>query len=149
VTHETPNRVRQLARELELRLAQHSELARKLNDAHDRLERANDRLWRGMHPDGVAVVYGERHAAGNVAFATNRSEVLGASDPLQAIQQIHWQIHKAHCDYQRVAEDRRRLAADIGEIIRTLLDELMAAGWSETEARDASIGALAGSHEEA
>jgi hypothetical protein len=149
VTHETPNRVRQLARELELRFAQDTELAGKLNDAHSRLKRANDRLWRGMHPDGVAVVYGERHATGNVAFAKNRSEVLAASDPLQAIQQIHWQIHKAHCDYQRVAEDRRRLAADIGEIIRTLLDELMAAGWSETEARDANIGALAGSHGEA
>jgi hypothetical protein len=57
-----------------------------------------------------------------------------------------WQIHKAHCDYQQAAEDRRQLAADIGEITRTFLDELVAAGWSETEARDANIRELAASH---
>jgi hypothetical protein len=62
-----------------------------------------------MHPNGIAAVYGERPTAGSAAFAKNRSEALGAPDPLQTVQQIHWQIHKAHCDYQRVAEDRRRL----------------------------------------
>ena len=89
----------------------------------------------------------ERLGSENAAFAENGSEALGAPDELPALQQIHWQIHKAHCDYQRVAEERRRLAADRGEIIRTLLDELMAAAWSETEARDANTGGLAGSDE--
>jgi hypothetical protein len=92
MSYETPDRARQLARELELRFAQDTELACRLNDAHDRLKRANDRLWRGMHPDGIAAVYGERPTAGSTAFAKNRSEVLAAPDPLQAIQQIHWQI---------------------------------------------------------
>lgn len=124
-------------------------MARKLNDAHQSLQRANDRLWCGLHPDGIAAVYDEHPAAVNVAFAENRSDVLGAPDPLQAIRQIHWQIHKAHCDYQHAAEDHRQLAAAIGEITRTFLNELVAAGWSETEARDANIDELAGSQEEA
>jgi hypothetical protein len=37
---------------------------------------------------------------------------------------------------------RRRspgLAADIGEVIRTFLDELIAAGWSEDDARNANL----------
>jgi hypothetical protein len=147
MSHGPSDRARQLARELELRFAHDAELAWKLNDAHDRLQRANDRLWCGIHPDGIAAVYGEPPSARNAAFAENSSEVLGAPDQLQALQRIHWQIHKAHCDFQRVAEDRRRLAAEIGEIIRTFLDELMAAGWSEPEAREADIGGLAGSRD--
>ena len=149
MNHETADRARQLARELELRFAQDTELACELNDADDRLKRANDRPWRGMHPDGIAAVYGERAMAGNADFAKNRSEVLGAPDQLQALQQIHWQIHKAHCDYERVAEDRRRLAADIGAIIRTFLDELMAAGWSETEDRNLANALLRAAWSEA
>jgi hypothetical protein len=93
----------------------------------------------------MAAVYDEHPAAVNVAFAEKRSDVLGAPDPLKGLRQAHWQIHQAHCDYQHVAEDRRRLAADTGEIIRTFLDELVAAGWSETEARDANIRELAAS----
>ena len=59
----------------------------------------------------------------------------------------HWQIHQAHCDYQEVAEDRRHLAVDVGEIVRAFLDELVTAGWSEQEARDANVHELAGSAE--
>jgi len=99
MSHETPDRARQLAHDLELRFAQDAELARRLNDAHDRLQRANDRLWCGIHPDGIGAVYGERPTEGNAAFGENRSEVLGAPDQRQALQRIHWQIHKAHCDY--------------------------------------------------
>jgi hypothetical protein len=124
VSRPIPARARQLAAELEQRFARDAELARKLNDAHRRLHAANDRLWSGPDPDGIAVLYDQHPAAVDVAFADNRSEVLGAPDPLQAIQQTHWQIHKAHCDYQRAADDRRQLAADIGEIMRTLVDEL-------------------------
>ncbi len=139
-----PDRACQLAAELEQRFAHDAELARNLNDAHQRLHRANARLWSGLHPDGMAAVYGEHPAAVEVAFAENRSEVLSASDLLQAIQDVHWQIHKAHCDYLHAADERRRLAADIGEITRTLLDELIAAGWSERDAHNASVHDIAG-----
>ena len=137
-----PARVRHLAAEPEQRFAQDAELARKLNEAHGRLRGANDRLWWGIHPDGIVVVYDQHPAAVDVAFA-DRSEVLGAPDALEAIQETHWQIHKAHHDYQHAAEDRPQLAADVGEIIRTLLDELVAAGWSEAEARNANAATLA------
>jgi hypothetical protein len=45
-------------------------------------------------------------------------------------------------------EDRRHLAADIGEIMCTLVDELIAAGWSGQDARNANVRELAGSEEE-
>jgi hypothetical protein len=144
VSRSVPQRARQLAGELERRFAQDADLARELKDAHERLRRANDRLWSGLHADGMAAMYDEYPAAVNVAFAENRSEVLGASDPSREVQQVHWQIHAAHCDYQHAAEDRRQLAADTGEIIRTLVDELMAAGWSEQDARNAHVRELTG-----
>jgi len=52
------------------------------------------------------------------AAVHSESEVLGSHDPLGAVQEVHWQIHDAHNDYQTAAEDRRQLAADIGELIR-------------------------------
>ena len=138
-----PDRARQLAAELELRFARDAELAHELNDAHERLQRANDRLWSGLHPDVIAAVYGEHPATVEIAVAENRAQVLRAPDPLRALEETHWAIHQAHCDYQQVAEDRRHLAAATGETIRAFVDELVAAGWSEHEARNASVHDLA------
>ena len=97
----------------------------------------------GLHPDGLAAVYGEHPAAVNIAFAENRSEVLGAPDPLAAVQQVHWSIRKAFIDYQAAAEKRRQLAAEVGELIREFVDELAAAGWSEDQAHNANVHRLA------
>jgi hypothetical protein len=143
VSRSVPDRARTLAAALALRFAQDTHLATQLNNAHQRLQRANERLWSGLHPDGIAAIYHERPNAVNVASARNRSKVLGAPNPLQAVQRIHWQIHRAHCDYQNVAEDRRRPAASIGEIVGAFVDELVAADWSEREARNAKISELA------
>ena len=121
------------SRRARARFARDAELAR------------NDRLWWGMHSDGMATLYGEHPAAVEVAFAEHRSEALSAPDPLQAIQQAHCQIHRAHCDYQDAAEERRQLAVDVGEITRSFVDELVAGGWSEQEARNANVHELASS----
>jgi len=134
---------RELAAQLECQFARDAALATRLADAQDRLMRANDRLWWGLHPDGLAAVYGEHPAAVEIAFAENRSEVLGAPDPLAAIQQVHWTIRKVFVDYQSVAEERRQLAADVGELIREFVEELVAAGWSEEQARNANVHKLA------
>jgi hypothetical protein len=134
---------RKLAAELEHQFGRDAELAKRLGDAQDRLMRANERLWWGLHPDGLAAVYGEDPAAVDMAFAENRSEVLGAPDPLAAVQQVHWSIRKAFIDYQAAAEERRQLAAEIGETIRQLLDALVSAGWTEEQARDANVHQLA------
>jgi hypothetical protein len=139
---------RDLAARLEQRFGQDAELAKRMADAQEQLARANDRLWWGLHPEGLAAIYGEHPAAVEVAFAENRSEVLGAPDPLVAAQQVHWRIDRAFIDCQAAAEERRQLAADIGEVIRRFIDALVAAGWSEEHARNANVHELAASGKE-
>ena len=56
---------------------------------------------------------------------------------------VHWQIHGALCDYQHAAEQRRQLAASVGELAVRLTDLLTAAGWSIEQARAANVHHLA------
>jgi hypothetical protein len=58
------------------------------------------------------------------------------------VQEIHWTIHGAFTDYQNVSEQRRQLAADTGEVIGRFTDTLVAAGWSEDDARNANVDEL-------
>jgi hypothetical protein len=139
---------RELAALLVQRFSEDAELAKRLAAAQERLMRANDRLWWGVHPDGLAAVYGEDPSAVDVAFAENCSEVLGARDPLAAVQQVHWCIRKSFSEYQAAAEGRRQLAAELGETIRQFVDELLAAGWSEGQARDVNVHELAAQAEQ-
>jgi hypothetical protein len=138
-----PDLARKLAGRLDALFTHDATLAHRLNDAQQRLQHANNRLWSGAHPDGLAAIYGEHPAAVDVAFAEHRSEVLGAPDPLTAIQQVHRQIHRAFIAYQTVAEERRQLAAEIGELVRQLVDALLTAGWTEEQARTTNIHELA------
>jgi len=62
---------------------------------------------------------------------------------LGELQEVHWAIHRAFSEHQRVGEDRRHLAAEIGELIAAFVAELVAAGWSEDEARQADVHQLA------
>ncbi len=62
---------------------------------------------------------------------------------LEALQQIHWQIHRAFCAYQHAAEQRRQLAIDVGELSQQLTQALCAAGWSADQARHANVHELA------
>ena len=135
-------RARQLAAELERRFARDAELATELNDAQRRLRDANNGLWSGLHPDGIAMIYGEHRAAVEAATAHNRSEVLDAPDPLRAVQHVHWSIHEAFTSYQSAAERRRQLAAETGELAGELTTRLVGAGWSRQDARDADIRSL-------
>lgn len=138
-----PDSARNLAAQLNALFAQDAALVRRLNGAQRRLQSANDRLWWGLHPDGLAAVYAEDPAAVEVAFAEHRSEVLGAPDPLAAVQQVHWTVHAAFLNDQAAAEQRRQLAAEIGEVIRQFVDTLVAAGWSEQHARNANVHEIA------
>ena len=61
-----------------------------------------------------------------------------------ALGQARWRIDRAFHDYQIAAEERRQLAAEIGEVIRRFVDVLVAAGWSEEQARGANVHELAG-----
>ena len=139
-------RARRLAVDLTCLFAKDTELAVGLDDAQRRLREANDRLWSGLDPDGLRAIYGDHpqfEAAQLQAALDSRSDVLDCADPLGALQEAHWQIHRAHVEYQQTAEDRRQLAADIGELIARLVDTLMAAGWSEQQARSADVHELA------
>ncbi len=62
---------------------------------------------------------------------------------LPGLQEAHWPIHRAFCDYQAASEDRRHLAAEIGELIAGLVSELIAAGWTEEQAGNANVHQLA------
>lgn len=147
MTKAVPPAARELAAQIGRLFDDDAELARRLNDAQDRLRRANERLWWGIHPDGLAAIYGEQWPADSartdVAFAESRSEVLAAADPLRAAQEAHWAIHRAFLDYQAAAEDRRHLAVDVGELVRAFVDALTAAGWSEEDARNADVRVIA------
>jgi len=134
-----PERARHLAAELERQFARDAELATQLNDAQRRLRDANDRLWSGLHHDGIAAIYGEHPAAIESSAAHNRSEILDARDPLREAQRAHWTIHHALIAYQDAAERRRELAAEVGELSGELIAALVGAGWSEQDARQANI----------
>jgi hypothetical protein len=139
VSRAVPEQVRGLAAKLELRFVCDAELATQLNDAQRRLRDANDRLWSGVHPDGIVAIYGEPPAAIEGAAAHSRSEVLDARDPLREVQRAHWTIHHALIAYQDAAERRRQLAAEVGELVGEVIASLVAAGWCEHDAREANI----------
>lgn len=63
---------------------------------------------------------------------------------VEALQQVHWTVHRAFCEYQSVCEERRQLAVDVGELSQQLIAELMSAGWPEEAARSADVHRLAG-----
>lgn len=155
MTGEGSARVRELAAGLSALFDSDRRLAERLNDAQGRLQRANDELWSGLGPDALGVVCDD---AGRVAIGHGAGRIAGRliaglgdggrrdveTAVLEALQQTHWTIHRAFCDYQAVAEERRQLAADVGEKIRWFVDELVAVGWTEEQARNANVHQLAG-----
>jgi hypothetical protein len=150
-----PDTTRQLAGELADAFETDRQLAEQLTAAQHRLQGANGRLWSGLHPDALGLVYDDS-AAGAAGQGSSQvaEEILDAVHAdssaadvevaaLGELQQVHWTIHRAFCEYQRISEDRRHLAAEIGELIAGMVSELVAAGWSEDEARTADVRALA------
>jgi hypothetical protein len=119
-------------------------IAVRVNDAQRRLADANDRLWSGLAPDALGFLYDGAAPAGHSQIA-KLIETGPASHTrlLSALQEAHWTIHRAFCAYQSACEERRGLAAEVGETIREFLDALVAAGWTEDEARNANVHELA------
>jgi len=127
----------------------------QLTEAQHRLEAANARLWSGLAPDALGRLYDRTgavgaSAGGSVICGVMVEALRAGGSPgevqaavLPALQQAHWAIHRAFSEHQRVGEDRLHLAAEIGELIAGFVAALVAAGWSETEARQADVHALA------
>jgi hypothetical protein len=59
------------------------------------------------------------------------------------LHHVHWQIHRAFCDYQHACEQRRQLAVEVGEHSQQLIDTLCAVGWSAQQARQPDVHQLA------
>ena len=157
MTRTVPATARKLARQLQDAFAKDQQLARQLNDPQQRLQTANARLSSGLHPNAPALLYDDTHAVGIGTPGAIRSEVAAAmidalqndadqhqleTTVLRLMQEIHWMIHGAFTDYQTVSEQRRQLAADTGKVIGRFTDVLLAAGWSEDEARNANVDEL-------
>jgi hypothetical protein len=137
-------RARELAARLSEMFLEDQAIAIRQGDAQRRLTAANDGLWSGLAPDALGLIYDGAAAAGHSEIAklietrpASQTTVLGA------LQQTHWTIHRAFCAYQSACEERRGLAAEVGETIREFLDALLAAGWTEDEARNANVHELA------
>lgn len=142
-----PDRARELAAQLSALFTRDVVIVERLNDAKRRLEQANDRLWSGLAPDALGLVYDGAGVA-----AIGRSEVASlmrdggtAADTvmLEALQQIHATIHRALHQYQDACEERRQLAVEVGEYSQQLIEVLCAVGWRVDEARAANVHELA------
>jgi hypothetical protein len=150
-----PDMARQLAAELADAFETDRGLAEQLAGAQLRLQAANGRLWSGLHPDALGLVYDDTAAVGVGQGSSQVAEEIGdavraggsAADVEAAVlgelQEVHWTIHRAFCEYQRICEDRRHLAAEIGELIAQMAAELTAAGWTEEQARTVDVHQLA------
>ncbi len=155
MTDQVPEAARQLAARFADAFETDRALAEQLNDCQDRLRAGNDRLWSGLHPDALGRVYDDTAGGGvgqgSSAVAGQLLDALRAGLPaaeveasvLPALQEAHWTIHRAFCEYQQLSEDRRHLAAEIGELIAAFVSELIASGWSEEQARTADVHQLA------
>jgi hypothetical protein len=150
---QVPDAARQLAGELADAFESDRGLAEQLTAAQRRLQAANDRLWSGVHPDALGLVYNGAGGVGQGVSAVAESVVdavragVAAAEVeaavLSDLQEVHWAIHRAFSEHQQLSEDRRHLAAEIGELIAAFVAELIAAGWSEEQARGADVHQLA------
>jgi hypothetical protein len=142
-----PPHARQLAAQLSTLFEHDQAIVQQLNDAHHRLRDANERLCSQLAPGAFGLI-----DDGTAATAIRASPIAtpirnAAPDTntpmLEALHQIHSQIHRAFCAYQHASEQRRQLAVDVGELSEQLTRALCAAGWSTDQARHANVHQLA------
>jgi hypothetical protein len=119
----------------------------RLNDAQRRLREANERLWSGLAPDAFGLIYDGVAPAGQSQIAGLIGDAVGGGrEPravvLSALQESHWAIHGAFCEFQSASEERRVLAVEVSELFWQLIEALMSAGWSADDAQDADVHEL-------
>ena len=142
-----PARARELAARLSALFHRDCLIVGRLNDAQRRLREANERLWSGLAPDAFGLVYDGAASAGHSQLAGLMADVLGGESRavvLFALQESHWAIHRAFCEFRSASEERRMLAVEVGELSWQLTEALMSAGWSADDAQDADVHELSG-----
>lgn len=142
-----PAHARELAAQLSALFQRDVEIVTQLNDAHHRLDNANERLFSGLAPDAYGVLYHDAAAAGiatsPIAALIRDGGLAANSAMLEALQHVRWTIHLAFCRYQFACEERRQLAVEVGKLSHQLTHALCAAGWSAPQARQANVHDLA------
>ena len=139
------------ARELAVRLSalfeRDVEIVQRLNDAQRRLLGADDRLYSGL-PDAFGRLCDGAAPAGESEIVELIGDGRGVDAPGSEVRVLRSQetrraIRSAFYGYQHACEERRQLAFEVGEFSVQLTEELVAAGWSEADARDADVHELA------
>jgi hypothetical protein len=116
-------------------------LAVALSTAQRRLLAANERLTVAMPVGAVlCALFGPDDA--DAGWAGRRPAVLDAESPVIALSEVADTVWRAFFAYQNTAEQRRQVGADVGEATVRLVDALIAAGFSDTQARRADVRAL-------
>lgn len=110
------------------------QLAAQLNAAQERLLGAADLLHAGVSRDAARAMLGPS--------GPDRGRTLALGSSAAVLEAVGDSIRRAFVEYQRAAEERRRLAADVGEATVRVVDALIAAGFSEAQARTADVRAL-------
>jgi len=114
------------------------QLAVQLNAAQAGLLGAADLVRGGV--SGDAGVRALLDAAGpDHGFVAAPETGLPAAGAGEAVGET---VRRAFLEYQRAAEQRRQVAADVGEATVRIVDVLIAAGYSEAEARTADVRGL-------
>src|SRR5664279_667492 len=143
-----PAHARELAVELSALFERDVTIVRRLSDAQHRLIDANERLWSGLSPDAIGLIYdGAGPGGASEIGAWMDGACAGEVAVLAVLQEIHWSIHRGFCEYRSACEERRQLAVDVGEITARFIEVLCGAGFSEDEARNANVHDLARSGE--
>jgi hypothetical protein len=133
--------VRVLADVLEALFERDRQLAGALNVAQRRLLCAGERLVVQM-PVGVVLLALCGPVDADLGVAGRRPPVLEGGEPVAALGEVADAIRRAFLTYQDAAEERRQLAADVGEATVRVVDALTTAGLSESQARHADVRAL-------
>jgi hypothetical protein len=136
-----PPGARQCARRLCALFARDRQLAREQDAAHERFAAAAERLVGALSPEALRSILapGGEHPA-VVARAQRR---LPHAQPGSALDRVADALRGAFGDYHDIADRRRRLAGEADEETVVLVSELVAAGWSERDARNANVWQLA------
>jgi hypothetical protein len=139
-----PALARELAAQLSALFERDVTIVRRLSDAQHRLIDANERLWSGLSPDAIGLIYdGAGPAGASEIGALMDGACAGEVAVLAVLGQIHWSIHRGFCEYRSACEERRQLAVEVGEITVKFVEALCGAGFSEDEARKANVHELA------
>lgn len=132
-----PRVARQAAERLVELFERDQRLVVELNRAQDRLLKANDSLTAGLSAEALQAIYGPGGA--DLGLSGRKPPVLDDPHPREALERVSQRIREAFYDSQRLADERRVLGVDVGEATALLVDALVAAGWSEEQARNADV----------